>query len=197
MEYYILLKFIFYALVIIFILRRPRLYFQLFQHLLKLVYQYFKITLRAVVYKKERNAFKKKILAFFIDKKKSFVRFWLRRGLLKKEFYLLIGKYRFIRRYSDILSLLKFLLLFIIIIFIFSKPFIQNFLHILSFIVLLVLFFIEKKGNILRYFWLSFAIIIIANKGALRSPAIYYDYIYLMIFIIIFLSIINSNKHIS
>ena len=168
----VLLKFILYALFIFFILR--------------LVFRYFN-TSKAI------NDFKKKISAFFIDKKKSFVRFWLRRGLLKKEFYLLIGKYRFIRRYSDILSLLKFLLLFIIIIFILSEPFIQNFLHILSFIVLLVLFFIEKKENILRYFWLSFAIIIIAPKGA----AIYYNYIYLMIFIIIFFNIINSNKHIS
>jgi hypothetical protein len=115
-----------------------------------------------------------------------------------KEFFLFIGKFRFIRRYSDKISLLKFLLLFVLIILISLDNNEQTilFIRFLCFSVFLLLFFIDKKSNILKFIWLPFAIAIQPMMN-IRYTYDYWIYLYITLFIVIVSSIRNSNKHIS
>ena len=115
-----------------------------------------------------------------------------------KEFFLFIGKFRFIRRYSDKISLLKFLLLFVLIILISLDNNEQTilFIRFLCFSVFLLLFFIDKKSNILKFIWLPFAIAIQPMMN-IRYTYDYWIYLYITLFIVIVVSIRNSNKHIS
>ena len=115
-----------------------------------------------------------------------------------KEFFLFIGKFRFIRRYSDKISLLKFLLLFVLIILISLDNNEQTilFIRFLCFSVFLLLFFIDKKSNILKFIWLPFAMAIQPMMN-IRYTYDYWIYLYITLFIVIVSSIRNSNKHIS
>ena len=115
-----------------------------------------------------------------------------------KEFFLFIGKFRFIRRYSDKISLLKFLILFVLIILIFLDNNEQTilFIRFLCFSVFLLLFFIDKKSNILKFIWLPFAMAIQPMMN-IRYTYDYWIYLYITLFIVIVFSIRNSNKHIS
>lgn len=117
-----------------------------------------------------------------------------------KEFFLFIGKYRFIRRYSDKISLLKFLILFALIILISLDHTSNNkeniyFIRFLCFSVFLLLFFLDKKSNNLKFIWLPFSMVIQPMMN-ISFKYNHWIYLYLTLFIVIVVSIRNSNRNI-